>query len=162
LGYSYVVEKKPTSDRFSPLPPVDTGAGKWALKEQPMNRTRTKKPALAKNGKRRAEPSRKRARECLLTPENPAEGFLTPEEWVSIGTALDLSSRELCVAILIFEGHTRGNISRTLHRADGKPISPGTVRVYIDRVFEKFHVKDRVGLVLRILRVHRSISANFD
>ncbi len=96
----------------------------------------------------------------LLAPANPAEGMLTPEEWISIGIALDLSTRELCVAILIFEGQTRANIARQLHKKDGAEVSPGTVRVYIDRLFQKLRVNDRVGFVLRIMRVHLTLSTN--
>lgn len=99
------------------------------------------------------------SKEDLLSPADPAEGLLSSEEWISIGIALDLSTRELCVAILIFEGQTRANIARKLHKNDGKPVSPGTVRVYIDRLFQKLQVKDRVGFVLRIMRVHLRLSA---
>ncbi len=101
------------------------------------------------------------AKEELLSPPNPAEGMLTPEEWISIGIALDLSTRELCVAILIFEGQTRANIARQLHKKDGKAVSPGTVRVYIDRLFQKLRVNDRVGFVLRIMRVHLTLKASY-
>ncbi|QDT50243.1 LuxR C-terminal-related transcriptional regulator [Symmachiella dynata] len=99
------------------------------------------------------------SKEDLLSPADPAEDLLTPEEWISIGIALDLSTRELCVAILIFEGQTRANIARQLHKKDGQPVSPGTIRVYIDRLFQKLRVNDRVGFVQRIMRVHLRLSA---
>jgi len=99
------------------------------------------------------------SKEDLLSPADPAEDLLTSEEWISIGIALDLSTRELCVAILIFEGQTRANIARQLHKKDGQPVSPGTIRVYIDRLFQKLRVNDRVGFVQRIMRVHLRLSA---
>jgi DNA-binding NarL/FixJ family response regulator len=99
------------------------------------------------------------SKEDLLSPSDPAEDLLTSEEWISIGIALDLSTRELCVAILIFEGQTRANIARQLHKKDGQPVSPGTIRVYIDRLFQKMRVNDRVGFVQRIMRVHLRLSA---
>jgi DNA-binding NarL/FixJ family response regulator len=52
---------------------------------------------------------------------------------------------------LIFEGNTRFQIGRRLQCADS------TVRVYIDRVFAKLNVVDRLGMALRILRVHLAL-----
>jgi len=50
--------------------------------------------------------------------------------------------------MLIFEGKTRHQIARALHCA------PGTVRVYIDRLFAKLQVTDRLGMALRLVRMH--------
>ena len=108
---------------------------------------------------RRQRQAARWSKEDLLSPADPAEDLLSSEEWISIGIALDLSTRELCVAILIFEGQTRANIARQLHKKDGQPVSPATVRVYIDRLFQKLRVKDRVGFVQRIMRVHLTLSA---
>jgi DNA-binding CsgD family transcriptional regulator len=79
---------------------------------------------------------------------NPGQDLLTGEEWVEIGSTLRLSARELSVAILTFEGKTRADMARILR------LSPETVRTFIDRLHKKLQVKDRVGLVLRIVRAH--------
>ena len=88
----------------------------------------------------------------LLSPQNPGMEFLSSEDWLTIAARLQLTARELSVAILIFEGHSRFQISRRLSCA------PGTVRVYIDRLFDKLQVNDRVGVVLRIVRVHWALT----
>ena len=90
-------------------------------------------------------------------PENPGQDFFTGGEWEKIGQALDLSERELSVAMLIFEGRSRDEIADRLHKSDGKSLSSDTVRVYIDRLYEKARVSDRLGLVIRVLRVHRAL-----
>jgi len=137
--------------------------GNTGLEEHTLSKKRpNRKSTPPQSPKIRRDPVSSRSQESLLLPDDPSKDFLTPEEWLSVGMAFDLSSRELCVAILIFEGLTRSSIARTLHRADGKAISSGTVRVYIDRLFDKLRVKDRVGFVLRILRVHLAISAQDD
>lgn len=88
----------------------------------------------------------------LLEPANPGQDFLAAEDWIAIAGQFGLSQRETCVAILLFEGQSRYAISRRLQCA------PGTVRVYIDRLFQKLNVQDRVGLVLRIARIHLAIN----
>lgn len=82
---------------------------------------------------------------------NPGEGFLTNEDWAAMALALSLTGRELSVATLIFEGNTRYQIARNLHCA------PGTVRVYIDRLFAKLEVTDRLGMALRLVRLHLAL-----
>jgi DNA-binding CsgD family transcriptional regulator len=93
-------------------------------------------------------------RERLLSPENPVEGLFTSEEWDAIGRALDLSQREMAVTILLIKGVSRQAIAHYLHKADGSCISADTVRVYIDRVFRKARVTDRLELALRLARVY--------
>jgi DNA-binding NarL/FixJ family response regulator len=85
---------------------------------------------------------------ALLSPVNPAEGLLSAADWVKIGETLRLTPRELSIAAQMFDGKTRPQISRNLKCA------LGTVRVYIDRVFQKLNVRDRLGLVLRLVRIH--------
>lgn len=68
-------------------------------------------------------------------------------DWQTIGETFRLTRRELSVAMLIFEGKSRYVISRRLRCA------PSTVRTYIDRLFAKLQVKDRLGMALRIVRV---------
>ena len=88
----------------------------------------------------------------LVATDNPGEDFLTGEDWARIAAHIRLTNRELCVAVLIFEGKTRYQIARSIGCA------AGTVRVYIDRLFAKLNVRDRVGLVLRVVRIHLSLS----
>jgi DNA-binding NarL/FixJ family response regulator len=79
--------------------------------------------------------------------------MLSPESWAQVGQQLGLSARELSVAILILEGTSRSQIARRLQCA------PGTIRVYIDRLFAKLHVEDRLGMVLRLIRVAVALGA---
>ena len=79
--------------------------------------------------------------------------MLSPESWAQVGQHLGLSSRELSVAILILEGRSRSQIARRLQCA------PGTVRVYIDRLFAKLHVADRLGTAVRLIRVAVAVGA---
>jgi DNA-binding NarL/FixJ family response regulator len=79
--------------------------------------------------------------------------MLSPESWVQVGQHLGLSARELSVAILILEGGTRSQIAHRLQCA------PGTIRVYIDRLFAKLHVEDRLGMALRLIRVAVAVGA---
>ena len=83
-----------------------------------------------------------------LKPRNPGEDMFSGEEWTLIAASLHLSARELSVAVLLFEGKTRFQIARKLRCA------AGTVRVYIDRLFAKLNVRDRLGMALGIVRVH--------
>lgn len=93
------------------------------------------------------------AADPILLNENPGVDFLSPEDWLRVAEHARLTGRELVVAVLIFEGLTRYQIARRLHCA------PGTIRVYIDRLFDKLNVRDRVGLVLRVMRIHLAVSA---
>ena len=78
---------------------------------------------------------------------HPGEALLTPQQWEEIGTKFRLTRRELTVAVLIFEGKTRRQVVRQTGCA------PGTVRTYIDRLFAKLEVTDRLGMALRVVRV---------
>ena len=89
----------------------------------------------------------------LLLPDNPADGLLSPEDWRGVALQLHLSAREQSVAILIFEGKSRFQIARQLDCARG------TIRVYIDRLFAKLNVADRLGMAMRVMRVHYAIVA---
>jgi DNA-binding NarL/FixJ family response regulator len=82
---------------------------------------------------------------------NPGEGLLSDADWAALALEYKLTCRELSVAVLIFEGKTRYQIARALHCA------PGTVRVYIDRLFAKLDVTDRLGMALRLVRLHLSL-----
>lgn len=82
-----------------------------------------------------------------MVSSHPGEGLLSREQWTAISRQFRLTQRELAVAILMFEGKTRSQIARQLHCA------PGTVRTYIDRLFAKLNVVDRLGMALRIVRL---------
>jgi DNA-binding NarL/FixJ family response regulator len=90
--------------------------------------------------------------DAALLPDNPGLDFLSSEEWASVAAKLQLTPRELSVATLLFEGKSRFQVSRRLGCA------PGTVRVYIDRLFAKLQVSDRVGVVLRVVRIHWALT----
>jgi DNA-binding NarL/FixJ family response regulator len=82
-----------------------------------------------------------------LTPGNPGEGLLSRDEWTRVAAALALTPREQQVAVLACEGKTREAIASRLQ------LKPRTVREHFERMYLKLHVGDRVGLVLRIIRV---------
>jgi DNA-binding CsgD family transcriptional regulator len=89
----------------------------------------------------------------LLLSENPGVGLISPEDWVDVAAHLQLSAREFSVAVLIFEGNSRLQVAKRLK------CSPETSRGYIDRVFAKLNVRDRLGMVLRVMRVHLALVA---
>jgi len=91
---------------------------------------------------------------ALLLPANPGEDFLTGAEWVALANAVHLTTREIVVATLVLHGRTRKSIGRRLK------LSPETVRVHIDRLFEKLQVQDRLGLALRIARIREKFRSN--
>jgi DNA-binding NarL/FixJ family response regulator len=84
---------------------------------------------------------------------NPGQDLLSEFEWQDIADVLSLSARELQVAKLLFEGCTRDQIGSRLRKPSGDRLSLGTVRVYIDRLYEKACVDDRTALVLRVVRI---------
>lgn len=94
-----------------------------------------------------------RIAEALESPSNPGEDFLTGAEWLTVADAARLTTREMVVAILLMKGRTRKGIGHRLK------VSPETVRVHVDSLFEKLHVRDRLGLGLRIARLREAIKA---
>lgn len=93
--------------------------------------------------------------ERLFIPVNPGEALFDQETWIAIGEMLHLSDRELCVAMLLMEGHSRAAIARRIHKPDGSQLSSETVRVYIERVFKKAKVHNKCELALRLIRIER-------
>ena len=89
----------------------------------------------------------------MLLPANPGRDFLTEVEWGALARILYLTPRELTIGILMLEGGTRKGIAHRLH------LSPQTIRVHIDHLFEKFRVKDRLALGLRIARIREAMAA---
>lgn len=82
-----------------------------------------------------------------LASKHPGEGLVATRQWKEIGARFGLTHRELSVAKLMFEGKSRYLISRQLNCA------PSTVRTYIDRLFAKLQVEDRLDMALRIVSV---------
>lgn len=81
-------------------------------------------------------------------PAEPEGDLVKQEDWLRLTTALKLSGRECAVAQLIFCRKSRKEIARDL------AIKRQTVRVYIDRLFRKLGVDDRIGMVQRIIQVY--------
>jgi DNA-binding NarL/FixJ family response regulator len=79
---------------------------------------------------------------------HPGADLLSTEDWGRVGARFRLTRRELAVVRLLFVGQTRSQIARELSCA------PATIRVYIDRLFTKLAVTDRLGLALRIVQAH--------
>jgi DNA-binding NarL/FixJ family response regulator len=91
--------------------------------------------------------------DAVLAPPNPGEDFLSGVEWVTLAGVVRLTTREIVVATLLLHGRTRKSIGHRLK------VSPETVRVHIDALFDKFRVKDRLGLALRIARIREVLQA---
>jgi len=94
-----------------------------------------------------------REKHWFLLPDKPFEDLLGSEDWITVGTTVGLTGRELDAAVLLFEDCTRRTISRRLRRGEA------SVRKRIDKVFRKMNVKDRLGLVQRIWHVHRALQS---
>jgi len=80
--------------------------------------------------------------------DHPGKALLRAIDWQRIADQFQLTERELGVARLIFQGKTRHEIAGELTFAQG------TLRVYIDRLFDKLMVTDRLGMALRIMQAH--------
>jgi DNA-binding NarL/FixJ family response regulator len=108
------------------------------------------------NGISRRRGSRRLLDRCdsLLLPANPGDEFLTGTEWITIANVVHLTTREIVVATLLLQGRTRKSIGLRLK------VSPETVRVHVDRLFEKFNVQDRLGLALRIARIREHLRSD--
>ena len=95
---------------------------------------------------------------AIADPINPGEDFFSAEQWKMIGRALGFSEREREVTRLIIEGRTRTEIATILRKRNGDLLSEETVRVYVDRIFRKAYVPDRLGLALRLVRICREVA----
>lgn len=82
---------------------------------------------------------------------HPGHGLLADNDWQSVADQFGLSRREQQVAKLLFQGANRELIALSLKKPDGSTLSPETVRVYVDRLYQKLNVADGVGMTLRIL-----------
>jgi DNA-binding NarL/FixJ family response regulator len=102
---------------------------------------------------RRIVPPRKVPAEAngLLVPVNPGEDFVSGGQWIDIANAVHLTTREMVVAAYLLQGLTRKAIAHRLK------VSPETIRVHIDQLFRKLHVRDRLGVALRIARLRETV-----
>jgi DNA-binding CsgD family transcriptional regulator len=73
----------------------------------------------------------------------------SPEEWAELKEELSLSPRQAEVMERILAGHSDKQIACELQ------ISVPTVRTYLTRLFSRFHVDDRYGLVAHIFACFR-------
>lgn len=87
-------------------------------------------------------------------PDEPDDLF-TDAEWRALATAWDLSAREREVARLLCAGHSRPEIASHLRKRDGESLSRDTVRVYVDRIFRKVGVSNRMTLLTAFFREFR-------
>lgn len=96
-------------------------------------------------------PAALRSPEEALHAKNPGVGMISRADWAKIARELHLSAREFNVAVLLFEGNSRFQVAQRLK------CSAATIRTYIDRLFAKLNVEDRLGMVLRVMRVHLTL-----
>ena len=88
-----------------------------------------------------------------LMDRQPGQALLTDRQWLEAGEALGLSIREQDVCRLLFEGNTRQEI------ADRLGIKSRTIRHHMEQLHEKLRVRNRVGVVLRIVEVRDELTA---
>ena len=69
----------------------------------------------------------------------------TSLSWKRLQQHFRLSVCETAVAEMLFSGSARKTIAFVLQRA------PGTIRVFIDRLYHKMQVPDRLTFALRVL-----------
>jgi two-component system nitrate/nitrite response regulator NarL len=69
--------------------------------------------------------------------------FVTPSMAGGMLELIQLSPREREALQHFFQGMTRASIARRMPKADGEPISPDTVKQYIDRARAKFAASGR-------------------
>src|SRR6266487_3344364 len=96
-----------------------TGQEELTTEAQRARRIATMHKLLAEIQKTRAPGKTTVGSNPLVLPGDPAQEFLTGEDWVNIGAELSLSARELEVAVLLFEGKTRASIARRFRRNPG-------------------------------------------
>lgn len=76
---------------------------------------------------------------------HPGERLISRQEWPAISMDLRLTARESEVVVLLFQGRSCESIAHRLS------IKSRTVRQFLEQVYRKLDVQDRVALVLRIV-----------
>jgi DNA-binding CsgD family transcriptional regulator len=77
----------------------------------------------------------------------PGLDLLNDAQWNELSQCAGFSNRERDVCRLLFEGNTRREIATKLG------IKPRTVRDYMEKIHNKFDVRNRVGVVLRVIQI---------
>jgi DNA-binding NarL/FixJ family response regulator len=80
--------------------------------------------------------------------------LISEREWVNLRDRLHLSERQVQIARLLVQGKADKQIACELG------VSMGTVRTYMDRLFRKFDLHDRVELIVHVFRCVREQSAD--
>lgn len=75
--------------------------------------------------------------------------LFTDDQWRELASYLALPPRQLQIAHLLCRGWTNRQIASRLG------ISPHTVRTHLRALFERFEVRDRVGVVVRLVLADR-------
>ena len=78
-----------------------------------------------------------------------ADSHLIPCEWKGLVRALDMSGRQAEIIELILQGKKDKQIAMEMG------LSKHTVRTYLNRIFARMEVTDRLGLVLRVFAEYR-------
>ena len=89
-----------------------------------------------------------------LWSKDPGDVLVSEHSWREIRLFAGLSKREMEVSRLIFRGRTRAEVAERLN------ISPRTVRHHMEILHEKLRVRNRVGLVLRIIQLRDHLFEN--
>ena len=76
---------------------------------------------------------------------SPGRRLIQKDEWSAIWNSLRLTKREGEVVKLLFNGGTNEAVARELD------IRPRTVRQYVEQIYQKLSVQDRVSLALLIV-----------
>lgn len=80
--------------------------------------------------------------------------LISQQEWIDLQRGLRLSDRQAQIARLLVQGKADKQIAYELG------ISVSTVRTYMDRLFHRFDLNDRVGLIVHMFRCVREQSAD--
>ena len=86
---------------------------------------------------------------------NPSHRLMSDGQWKAVAQLARLSPRELEVCQRLFNGHTRSQVAEILG------IRPRTVRQHLESIHDKLNVKDRIGVVLRLIQIRDWISRNY-
>jgi DNA-binding NarL/FixJ family response regulator len=88
-----------------------------------------------------------------MEPTTCAE-LISPEEWTNVRHRLRLSERQAQIVRLLVQGKADKQIAYELG------VSTSTIRTYMDRLFRRFNLHDRVELIVHVFRCVREQSAD--
>jgi len=90
---------------------------------------------------------RRQVNQLELAEMHPGQQLVSEQQWQEIGRRLNLSGRELQVCQSLFLGKTRKQTASELN------VKPRTVRHHMESLHVKMRVRNRVGVVLRVIQV---------